>query len=37
VPSVILDRARADAPRIVSVAPPVDLAEGLTVFVEMAR
>jgi uroporphyrin-III C-methyltransferase/precorrin-2 dehydrogenase/sirohydrochlorin ferrochelatase len=33
----ILDRARADAPRIVSVAPPVDLAEGLTVFVEMAR
>jgi uroporphyrin-III C-methyltransferase/precorrin-2 dehydrogenase/sirohydrochlorin ferrochelatase len=37
VPSVILDRARADAPRIVSVAPPVDLAKGLTVFVEMAR
>ena len=33
----ILDRARADAPRIVSVAPPVDPAEGLTVFVEMAR
>jgi uroporphyrin-III C-methyltransferase/precorrin-2 dehydrogenase/sirohydrochlorin ferrochelatase len=37
VPSVILDRARADAPRIVSVAPPVDPAEGLTVFLEMAR
>jgi uroporphyrin-III C-methyltransferase/precorrin-2 dehydrogenase/sirohydrochlorin ferrochelatase len=37
VPPAILDRARADAPRIVSVAPPVDLAEGLTVFVEMAR
>jgi uroporphyrin-III C-methyltransferase/precorrin-2 dehydrogenase/sirohydrochlorin ferrochelatase len=37
VASAILDRARADAPRIVSVAPPVDLAEGLTVFLEMAR
>lgn len=37
VPLAILDRARADAPRIVSVAPPVDPAEGLTVFVEMAR
>jgi len=37
VPTAILDRARADAPRIVSVAPPVDPAEGLTVFVEMAR
>ena len=37
VPPAILDRARADAPRIVSVAPPVDLAEGLTVFVEIAR
>jgi uroporphyrin-III C-methyltransferase/precorrin-2 dehydrogenase/sirohydrochlorin ferrochelatase len=37
VPPAILDRARADAPRIVSVAPPVDPAEGLTVFVEMAR
>jgi uroporphyrin-III C-methyltransferase/precorrin-2 dehydrogenase/sirohydrochlorin ferrochelatase len=37
VPPATLDRARADAPRIVAVAPPVDLAEGLTVFVEMAR
>jgi uroporphyrin-III C-methyltransferase/precorrin-2 dehydrogenase/sirohydrochlorin ferrochelatase len=37
VPPAILDRARADAPRIVSVASPVDPAEGLTVFVEMAR
>ena len=37
VPTAILDRARADAPRIVSVAPPVDPAEGLTVFVEIAR
>lgn len=37
IPSAILDRARADAPRIVSVAPPVDPAEGLTVFVEIAR
>jgi len=37
VPTAILDRARADAPRIVSVAPPVNPAEGLTVFVEMAR
>ena len=36
VPPAILDRARADAMRSVSVAPPVDLAEGLTVFVEMA-
>lgn len=37
IPSAILDRARADAPRIVSVTPPVDAAEGLTVFVEIAR
>jgi uroporphyrin-III C-methyltransferase/precorrin-2 dehydrogenase/sirohydrochlorin ferrochelatase len=37
VPAAILDRARADAPRIVSIAPPVDPAEGLTVFLEMAR
>ena len=37
VPPAILDRARADAPRIVSLAPPVDPAEGLTVFVEMMR
>ncbi len=37
VPTAILDRARADAPRIVSLAPPVDAGEGLTVFVEMAR
>lgn len=37
VPAAILDRARADAPRIVSLAPPVEPSEGLTVFVEMAR
>jgi uroporphyrin-III C-methyltransferase/precorrin-2 dehydrogenase/sirohydrochlorin ferrochelatase len=37
VPPAILDRARADAPRIVSVAPPVDMTEGLTVFLEMAQ
>jgi uroporphyrin-III C-methyltransferase/precorrin-2 dehydrogenase/sirohydrochlorin ferrochelatase len=37
VPPAILDRARADAPRIVSVAPPVDMTEGLTVFLEIAR
>ncbi|MES2095235.1 MAG: NAD(P)-dependent oxidoreductase [Pseudomonadota bacterium] len=37
VPPAILDRARADAVRIASSAPPGDAAEGLTVFVEMAR
>jgi uroporphyrin-III C-methyltransferase/precorrin-2 dehydrogenase/sirohydrochlorin ferrochelatase len=37
VPPAILDRARADAPRIVSLAPPVEAEDGLTVFVEMAR
>ena len=37
IPAAILDRARADAPRIVSLAPPVEPAEGLTVFVEMAK
>jgi uroporphyrin-III C-methyltransferase/precorrin-2 dehydrogenase/sirohydrochlorin ferrochelatase len=37
VPLAILDRARADAPRIVSVAPPVDMTEGLTVFLEIAQ
>lgn len=37
VPPAILDRARADAPRIVSVAPPVDMTEGLTVFLEIAQ
>lgn len=37
VPSAILDRARADAVRIVSDAPPVAAAEGLTLFLEMAR
>lgn len=37
VPPAILDRARADASRIVSVAPPVDPAEGLTVFLEIAQ
>ena len=35
VPSVILDRARADAPRIVCIGPPVEAGPGLTVFVEM--
>jgi uroporphyrin-III C-methyltransferase/precorrin-2 dehydrogenase/sirohydrochlorin ferrochelatase len=37
VPTAILDRARADAPRIVSIAPPIDMAEGLTVYLEMAQ
>ncbi|WP_299422278.1 NAD(P)-dependent oxidoreductase [Sphingomonas bacterium] len=37
VPPAILDRARADAPRIVSLAPPVDPGVGLTVYLEMAR
>jgi uroporphyrin-III C-methyltransferase/precorrin-2 dehydrogenase/sirohydrochlorin ferrochelatase len=37
VPAAILDRARADAPRIVSSAPPVDPGDGLTVYLEMAR
>jgi uroporphyrin-III C-methyltransferase/precorrin-2 dehydrogenase/sirohydrochlorin ferrochelatase len=37
VPSAILDRARADAPRIVSPAPPVEPGNGLTVYLEMAR
>jgi len=37
VPSAILDRARADAARIVSPAPPVDEYDGLTVYLEMAR
>ena len=37
VPPAILDRARADAARIIALAPPADLPEGLTVFVEMAR
>jgi len=37
VPPAILDRARADAPRIVSPAPPVDPGDGLTVYLEMAR
>jgi uroporphyrin-III C-methyltransferase/precorrin-2 dehydrogenase/sirohydrochlorin ferrochelatase len=37
VPPAILDRARADALRIVSPAPPVDASEGLTVYLEMAR
>ncbi|MBN8816430.1 MAG: siroheme synthase [Sphingomonas sp.] len=37
VPTAILDRARADAPRIVSAAPPVNASEGLTVYLEMAR
>ena len=37
VPPAILDRARADAPRIVSIAAPVDMTEGLTVYLEMVR
>ncbi len=37
VPAAVLDRARADAVRIVSGPSPVAAAEGLTVFVEMAR
>ncbi|THD38413.1 MAG: siroheme synthase [Sphingomonas sp.] len=37
VPPAILDRARADAVRIVSPAPPVDACDGLTVYLEMAR
>lgn len=37
VPAPILDRARADAPRIVSPAPPLDPGDGLTVYLEMAR
>lgn len=36
VPAAILDRARADAPRIACLAPPADPGEGLTVFLEMA-
>lgn len=37
VPPAILDRARADAPRVVSPAPPADPGKGLTVYLEMAR
>ena len=37
VPPAILDRARADAPRIVSPTPPVETGAGLTVYLEMAR
>jgi uroporphyrin-III C-methyltransferase/precorrin-2 dehydrogenase/sirohydrochlorin ferrochelatase len=37
VPAAILDRARADAPRIVATPSPVDIAEGLTVYLEMTR
>ena len=36
VPAAILDRARADAARIVSPAPPSDRAPGLTVWLTMA-
>jgi uroporphyrin-III C-methyltransferase / precorrin-2 dehydrogenase / sirohydrochlorin ferrochelatase len=36
VPAAILDRARADAPRIVCATPPVAAGPGMTVFVEMA-
>lgn len=37
VPAAILDRARADAPRIVANSAPLDMAVGLTVYLEMAR
>ncbi|MEO5938151.1 MAG: NAD(P)-dependent oxidoreductase [Sphingomonas sp.] len=37
VPPAILDRARADAPRIASATPPLDPGDGLTVYLEMAR
>ena len=36
VPGAILDRARADAVRIVCAAPPVTAFPGLTLFMEMA-
>ena len=36
VPPAILDRARADAARIVTAAPPADRLAGLTVWVVMA-
>ncbi|MEO5867288.1 MAG: NAD(P)-dependent oxidoreductase [Sphingomonas sp.] len=36
VPQAILDRARADAPRIVSTRPPVEQRPGLTVYLELA-
>ncbi|KFG90629.1 Siroheme synthase / Precorrin-2 oxidase / Sirohydrochlorin ferrochelatase / Uroporphyrinogen-III methyltransferase [Sphingobium herbicidovorans NBRC 16415] len=35
VPSVILDRARADAVRLPADAPPVDPGEGLSLWLEM--
>lgn len=35
VPSAVLDRARADALRIVSASPPVAPGPGLTVYLEM--
>jgi len=36
VPSVILDRARADATRIQSAGPPVEPGPGLAIYMEMA-
>lgn len=36
VPTALLDRARADATRIVCDAPPVTLSPGLTLYMEMA-
>ena len=36
VPPAILDRARADAARLVTSVPPADTLPGLTVWVEMA-
>lgn len=36
VPPAILDRARADAPRLLSPEPPTDRQPGLTIWIEMA-
>jgi uroporphyrin-III C-methyltransferase/precorrin-2 dehydrogenase/sirohydrochlorin ferrochelatase len=37
VPTAILDRARADAARILCEALPADPGPGLSVYLEMAR
>jgi uroporphyrin-III C-methyltransferase/precorrin-2 dehydrogenase/sirohydrochlorin ferrochelatase len=37
VAAAILDRARADAPWIATDSPPVDAAEGLTVYLEIVQ
>jgi len=36
-PAALLDRARADAERIVADGPPADLLPGVSVYLEMAR